>query len=177
MKPQLTKTTRILRVMRVLAWLVVMGFVAQAGAMLISFGVSWVNPGAARNLYMGLNLYVLRQSYLGHYIMLFIVMVALLLMKAYIWFLVTKTLSGITLANPFKMQVAQILERISYISFGTWLLALLGNIYTAWLEKTTGGEFEAGAADEFLFMAGLVFIFSQVFKRGVEIQSENELTV
>ncbi|MBN2635649.1 MAG: DUF2975 domain-containing protein [Prolixibacteraceae bacterium] len=29
----------------------------------------------------------------------------------------------------------------------------------------------------FLFMAGLVFVISQIFKRGVEIQSENDLTV
>jgi hypothetical protein len=32
-------------------------------------------------------------------------------------------------------------------------------------------------AGEFLFMAGLVFIISPIFKRGVELQSENELTV
>jgi hypothetical protein len=28
-----------------------------------------------------------------------------------------------------------------------------------------------------LFLAGMVFVFAQMFKRGVEIQRENELTV
>lgn len=30
---------------------------------------------------------------------------------------------------------------------------------------------------EFVFMAGVVFVMSQIFKKGVEIQTENELTV
>ena len=30
---------------------------------------------------------------------------------------------------------------------------------------------------DFIFLAGIVYVFSQIFKKGVEIQSENELTV
>jgi hypothetical protein len=30
---------------------------------------------------------------------------------------------------------------------------------------------------ETLFLAGVVFVIAQIFKKGVEIQSENELTI
>jgi hypothetical protein len=34
-----------------------------------------------------------------------------------------------------------------------------------------------GGADVWLFMAVVLFIIAQIFKRGIEIQSENELTI
>jgi hypothetical protein len=75
------------------------------------------------------------------------------------------------------MEVANTLERISYVLFGTWIVGMLSSAYSAWLMKTTGETFVNYVSGEFIFVAGLVFIISQVFKRGVEIQSENELTV
>ncbi|GLU53977.1 hypothetical protein Dfri01_34380 [Dyadobacter frigoris] len=60
---------------------------------------------------------------------------------------------------------------------GTWIVAVLNNEHADRLFKRTGIISEAWAAEEFIFMAGLVFIISRVFKRGVEIQSENDLTV
>lgn len=79
--------------------------------------------------------------------------------------------------NPFKMEVAQTLERISYVLFGTWIVGTVSSANTSWLMKITGELYGSWDSGEFVFMAGLVFIISQVFKRGVEIQSENELTI
>ncbi len=171
------KTKQILRAMHVLAWLVLIGLIVEAGAILISYGVSYVTPEAAKNLYMGLNLYELEQYSFRHYTMSVSFIVALLCMKAYVSFLVIKVLSKVNLANPFKIEVARILEKISYILLGTAVIVLLSNAHASWLLKRTGIVLEEWATGEFLFIAGLVFIISQVFKRGVEIQSENELTV
>ena len=79
--------------------------------------------------------------------------------------------------NPFKIEVARIIQRIGYVLLGTWFIAMLSNAHTGWLLKKKGALHGDWVAGEFIFMAGLVFIISQVFKRGVEIQSENDLTV
>jgi hypothetical protein len=34
-----------------------------------------------------------------------------------------------------------------------------------------------GGAAEFLLLGGIIFMIAEVFKRGIEIQTENELTV
>ena len=172
-----TKTGQILTVMRILAWVAFIGFMIEAGAILFSYGVSWINPEEARNLYKGLNLYDLRQLNVWYYTYAVSFMVGLSAMKSFVWYLVIKTLSKINLANPFKMEVAQTLERISHVLFGTWVVGMLSSAYSAWLLKTTGEAFVNYVSGEFIFVAGLVFIISQIFKRGVEIQSENELTV
>ena len=98
-------------------------------------------------------------------------------MKAFVFFLAIKILSKVKLVNPFKIEVARILESIVYVLLGTWFIAMLTNAHTSWLLKKTGELHGDWVATEFIFMAGLVFIISQVFKRGVEIQSENDLTI
>jgi hypothetical protein len=172
-----TKTEQILTVMLILTWVVFIGLMIQAGAILFTYGISCVNPEAGKNLYKGLNLYDLEQFNFWYYTLSVAFMVAISCMKAFMSFLVIKTLSKVNLANPFKIEVAQILERISYVQLGIWVVSLINNGYAYWLLEITGEQHGNEVSGEFLFVAGLVFIISQVFKRGVEIQSENELTV
>ncbi len=172
-----TRTEQILAVMPILAWVALAGFIIEGGALLISYGLSWVNPDAAKDLYRGLNLYNLRQFNFWHYTLSVSFLVALSLMKAYVSWLVVGLLSKFNLKNPFTLDVARRLEKISIFSFGTWVVTMLCNANTSWLMKITGELHGNWLSGEFIFMVGIVFIMSQVFKRGVEIQSENELTV
>lgn len=172
-----TKTEQILMAMPVLAWVAFVAFAIEAGAVLISFGVSYSNPESAKNLYRGLDLFELRSFSFWYYTQSVSLIVSISVLKSYMWLLVIKTLSKFNLNNPFTMEVAKKLEKVSYVLFSVWLISMLSNAHRAWLLKVTGslqGEWISG---EFIFIAGLVFIISQIFKRGVEIQEENELTV
>lgn len=170
-------TEQLLKVMPILAWVVFIGYMVKAGAILISYAVSCVNPEGAKNLYMGLNLYKLRQFSLWYYTGSVIFLAALPLMKSWVSFLVIKTISKFNLKNPFTMDVARRLEKISFVLLGTWLITLLSNLYSSLMQKITGILYGNWLSTEFIFMVGLLFIIATVFKRGVEIQSENELTV
>ncbi|HEV3222317.1 MAG TPA: DUF2975 domain-containing protein [Puia sp.] len=168
---------KLLKIMPVLAWVVLILYVAEAGAILISYTISCINPEGTKDFYMGLNLYDLRQFGFWYYTGFVFFMVALPLMKSWISFLVIKTLSKFNLKNPFSMEVARRLEKICFATLGTWFVTLLSNIYTSLLMKITGKLYGNWLSTEFIFMVGLLFIITTVFKRGVEIQSENELTV
>ncbi len=172
-----TRTEQILAVMPILAWVASIGFIIEGGAILISYGISWLDPEAAKNLYRGLNLFNLRQFNFWHYTMSVSFLVALAMMKSWVSYLVIGTLSEFNLKNPFTRDVAMKLEKISIIAFGTWVVTMLYNAHTGWLMKITGELHGNWLSGEFIFMVGIVFIVSQVFKRGIEIQSENELTV
>ncbi|TDE17149.1 DUF2975 domain-containing protein [Dyadobacter psychrotolerans] len=172
-----TKTKQILQVMHVLTWIAFIGLMIEAGAILVSYAVSCVNPEAVKNLYKDLNLEELREFSFWQYTMSVSFLVAISGMKAYVLFLVIQALSKVNLENPFTIEVVLILEKISYNLLGVWIVAVINNRQTEWLLRRTGITSETLAAEEFIFMAGLVFIISQVFKRGVEIQSENDLTV
>ena len=176
MKTQ-TKTEQILMVMSILAWVAFVGYMIEAGAILYSYVESWSIPEAAQNLYRGLNLYNLKQFNFWYYTLSVSFMVALSIMKSYVSFLVVKTLSKFKLKEPFSLEVARNLEKISHVAFGTWLITMLSNANIAWLMKITGELHGNYISGEFIFMVAIVFIISQVFLRGAEIQKENELTV
>jgi hypothetical protein len=68
------------------------------------------------------------------------------------------------------------MQIMTYTILGIWVFAMIYNIHVGILEKVYGIAASYISGD-FLFLAGVVFIFAQMFKRGVEIQHENELTV
>lgn len=171
------RTKQILSIMQVLTWIAFIGLLINAGAILTSYIVSCIYPEASKNLYMGLNLHILSQANFWDYTKSVSFMVVLLCMKAYVSFLVIKALSQVNLQNPFNLEVVQIIEKISYVLVGICLMGILSNVHSDRLLKSTGINQEEFAVEEFIFIAGLVFIISQIFKRGVEIQAENDLTV
>lgn len=170
------KTQQILRILHILAWVAAIGFAIEAGTILVSFVVSLINPESARDM-QGHDLYNLSQFNRWYYAASVSFIFAIVAMKSYMWFLVINTLSAIRLQNPFTMEVAQRLEKISYVLFGIWLVGIFAAAHGKWLMKLSWDFHPDAVSGEFIFVAGIVFIVSQIFKRGVEIQTENELTV
>jgi hypothetical protein len=172
-----TRTEQILSVLKIIAWVAFFGFVVQAGAYVISYVVSFSRPAGAQNLYMGIDLLELRNHSVFKYSTLIAAWVALLVMKANIWYRVARIISLIKIESPFTLELTRKLEKISYLLFSISILGYLGSTFAGWLGEKAQQFQNDWDAGEFLFMAGLLFIVSQIFKRGVELQSENELTV
>jgi hypothetical protein len=172
-----TRTEQVLIILHILAWVAFVGFMIEAGGLLVSYGISCIYPEASKHMYMGRNLYDLRQFNFWHYTLSVSLSVAISALKAFVFFLAIKIFPKVNMKNPFTIEVAYILQRIGIVLLITWFFAIAKNAHTAWLLEVTGQLHGDWVATEIIFMAGLVFIISQVFKRGVEIQSENDLTV
>ena len=176
------KTDQVLTVMKIFAWIAFFGYSIQCGSYLISYIVSWFNPQAASDIYKGLDLFGMKEHSNVKYTIFVASLVAVAGLKANIWYRVTQIIPKIKIENPFTIEVARRLEKISLILLIIWILGYAGSAYAGWLSRTF--EFVVNSetlrslnSGEFLFMAGLLFIVSQIYKRGVELQSENELTV
>lgn len=171
-----TRTEKLLKIMNILAWIVFVGLMIQAGAVAISFFVSISNPDAAKNLYQGLDLFAYRQQNFLHYSLLVGYTVFMYVVEAYIAFQMTRLLSGLNISKPFTMEVVILMQSISYSIVIVWIIAMIYNIHAGILEKIYGLSAKL-ISGNFLFLAGIVYVFAQMFRRGVELQTENELTV
>jgi hypothetical protein len=171
-----TKTEKLLKLMNTVAWIVFIGLLIVAGAVITAYLVSIQHPQAATNLYKGMDLYAYRQFSLIHYTVITGYTAIMYIAEAYAAFLMTRLLSGINISRPFNAGVAQLLQKISYVIFFVWLAAMVHNIHVAILEQTNGlvATYISG---EFIFLAGIAYVFAQLFKRGVEFQTENDLTI
>ena len=174
-------TKNILRVMHIVSWIIFIGMCIQTGAIAYSFIVSLINTAGARNLYEGLDLSGLYSYNLRHYGVMVSFLILLSGLKAYMFYFIIKIFFKINFVHPFSTEVAALIRKISYVALGIGVLGIIANLYSEWLIKR-GVELpnlqrHLGGAGEYLFLAATIFVIAQVFKRGIEIQSENELTV
>lgn len=172
------KTSQILKSMKVVSWIIFIGICIKAGAILISFIVSiFVNQEATKDLYLGLDLSSIYSFSPSLYVTFVVFILLLLAVQAYIFFLVIKLFSKFDERNPFSQATSLLITKIGYSSLFAGFVALAGTAINKWLINQSVSVSFDWSAEEFLFMAGVVFIIGLFFKRGVEIQSENELTI
>ena len=174
-----TKTEKILMVMTFLAYLALIGFSIECGSQLVSLIISFKDPELAMNFYsVNESWDTLRQYNKSFYVFAMSIVIVMAAIKVSVWYLIIQLLSKLNLRNPFSIEVARKLQTISYQLLSVWVLGVIGKLFIEWASKKTGETLEAiGVADEYFFIAGIVYIISQIFMRGIEIQEENQLTV
>lgn len=170
-----------LMLITIVIWSIFIGLCIQAGAILFTFIYSLFNPIVAQNLYEGLNLSALMEQDIRHYIGLLSLIVAITGLKAYIFYLMIRIFLKINLTHPFSKEVSKLISKIGQVTVEIALFIIFTNAYVKWLSKRAFdlpalGEYMGGAFEYFL-MGIIIYAISKVFKRGLEIQSENELTV
>jgi hypothetical protein len=172
-----TRTKQVLKAMNVLAWFAFIGLMVEAGAVLVCYCISYINPDAAKHLYRGWSLYPVKQFSDYHYTISVFLNVALSASRAFLCYLVIKTLSHVKLDNPFTLQVTALIQQMSYILVIVGLIAAFDDLHSRSIREITGVYQHKADAFSHIFIAGLVFIIAQIFRRGIELQTENDLTV
>jgi Protein of unknown function (DUF2975) len=150
------------------------------GSQLVTLVAGFINLQWAKHTYEAdQNLFSIREHHIGYYVCAMCLTITVSLMKALIWFVVFGLLSKLKLQTPFSMEVEKKLERIAYLLLGVWIIgSIFWKIYNYYLLQEAGVQLASNNnGDEYLFLAGIMYIISQVFKRGIEIQEENQLTV
>lgn len=172
------KTTQILEILKVVSWILFIGLCIKTGAVLISFLVSlFANADGAKNLYLGMNMPELLAFSQWHYIVMGSLVVILSGLKAYLFYYVIKIISKVNITHPFTEYIAGQITMLSKIALQIGITAFITNMYAKWLLKNPIHFTFEGGQTEFLFLAGILFVIAQIFKRGIELQSENELTI
>lgn len=170
-----------LMLITVVIWSIFIGLCIQAGALLFTFVYSLFNPVVSQNLYEGLNLSALREQNIWYYGGVLSILLFIAGQKAYLFFLMIRIFLKINLIQPFSREVSKLISSISYVALEIGAGIIIASGIFKWMQ-VRGYELDRvpqmmGGGFEFLLMAALLVAIGIVFKRGVEIQDENELTV
>ncbi|MDG1830248.1 MAG: DUF2975 domain-containing protein [Flavobacteriaceae bacterium] len=181
-----TRTEKILKIINVFAWIFFVGTLVKFGIILTSFIISLFNPefvvfkdidvfgeGTSPGTYF----YEIRESHLWNYIFYVISILLWTLIKSYLAYLIIKLLAKINLIHPFSIEIANRIVKISYTIIFIWGFSFVVNFFDKWAALAIGLEPQFEVRGELLFIAGLVYLIGNIFKRGVEIQNENKLTI
>ena len=180
-----SRTNLVLKILYILSWIIFVGVCIEAGGSIFSaFYTLVINSINARTFWVGNDLSSLYTYGRVHFFAETLLISISSVMKACIFYLIIKNLDPkkISMSQPFSKEVGRLIFNISYLSLFIGFVSLWGVKYTEWLVqqgvKMPDIQYlRLGGADVWLFMGVILFVLAQIFKRGIEIQSENELTV
>lgn len=179
-------TNQTLKVLQALSWLIFIGLCIEAGGTLFNTIITlFINPLGVENYWEGTeylsNLYTLD---FRHFSVITLTMVIVAVLKAIVFYLIVKLLADkkLSISRPFSMELRRFILRLSYLALGIGLFSHFGYKYSEWLSQqglSTANlkSLHIAGADVWLFMAMTLFAIAQIVKRGIEIQSENDLTI
>ncbi len=169
----------LLKVMNVFFWIAFIGLCIKTGAILTSFFVSiFIDPLAAKDLYRGLNLSDLQSFSMLYYVIIVSMLIILTGSKAYIAYLAVRFFLKFDLSEPFGTDMTDVFLRISEVALRASILAIIASVFCKWLMKKNEIAIPIDwSGSEILFFAGIIYLLALVFKRGTDLQNENDLTI
>ena len=167
--------------LHIIAWVIFVGLCIEAGGLIVNFIFSLYKPEFVHNLYQKLDLSEMynrsKCAFFGMYT--FILVISIL--KAYLFYIVIILISKLDLSKPFNSFVSQQITKISYCAFE---IGILGYIAKETARNLQHHDYAIEALNEhwsdyqaFILMSAVIYVIATIFKKGVEIQNENDLTV
>jgi hypothetical protein len=165
----------------IVSWIIFVGLCIEAGALIVNFIVSFFKPEIIQNLYQKLDLSKMYNRSKWAFFGMYSFILAIAILKAILFYVVIKLLSKFNLLNPFNDFVANQISQISYYTFSIGLLSYIARQTAKYLmhrgyDINVLNQFWEDS-QAFILMAAVVYIIATIFKKGVEIQNENDLTV
>lgn len=178
------KTRHILNVLLVLSWIIFVGIGIEAGSFIVNAVFALANPSMVQYLWQQVDLSELFKYDQGWFFVINLIMSIVTVMKAWLFFLIIRMLhnKNLNIAQPFSKEVQHFVLYLSGIALLIGFFSQYGVKQIGWLilqgvKMPDTHLLGLGGADVWLFMAVILFIIAQIFKRGIEIQSENDLTI
>jgi hypothetical protein len=176
-----TTNNFVFKALHIVAWIIFVGLCIEAGGLIVNFLFSIFKPDFVGNLYQKLDLSMLHQQsqpvFFGMYS--FVIFIAVL--KAVLFYIVTVLLHKLDLTKPFSSFVAEKIAQISYYTFSVGILSFIArqtakNMTHHGYELDKLGQFWVDS-QAFILMAAVIYIIALIFRKGIELQNENDLTV
>lgn len=165
----------------IVAWLIFIGLSIEAGGLMVNFFFSLYKPEFVGKLYQKLDLIQMykesRLAFFGIYS--FILIIAIL--KAFLFYTLITLMHKMDLSKPFTIFVSRQISQISYYTLSIGLLShiareLVKNLMHHGFVSDNLNQFWTDS-QAFVLMGAVIYIIATIFKKGVDIQTENDLTV
>lgn len=168
-------------VLSIVAWLIFVGLCIEAGGLIVNFIFSLYKPDFVQNLYQKLDLSEMYNLSKMAFFSMYSFILVIAILKAYLFYIVIRLIHKLDLSKPFSSYVSEQIAQISYFTFSIGLISYIAresakNLLHRGYETDQLNQFWVDG-QAFILMAAVVYIIATIFKKGVELQNENDLTV
>ncbi len=174
-----------LKALVLLSWIIFIGVCFEAGAFIISTGcMLYFDPSLHARLYQEIDLTQLFSQNKTLFITLTSLMIIVAILRAILFWIIVKLLheKRLNFSKPFNEYLPEFIQKMAFLSLGIgifsgWASGVSESINNAGIDIPSISKLRVAGADVWVFMSIILFVIHQLVKRGVEIQTENELTV
>lgn len=167
--------------LKIISWIIFVGLCVEAGGLIVNFIFTLYKPEWINHLYQKLDL---SQMY-DHSKMVFFGIYGFILfisvLKVSLFYTVITLVSKIDLAKPFNNFVSKQISQMSYFTLSIGLISYIAQLSANSLQHygfvTDNLNHFWADSQAFILMAAVIYIIAAIFKKGIEIQNENDLTV
>jgi hypothetical protein len=179
------KTDHILKALQVLSWIIFVGLCIEAGGFITNtVATLMLTPDGTEKFWKEVDLTALYHYNQTHYVMLASLMIIATVLKALMFYFIVKIFHDkkLDLSKPFNGVVSRFVLIIAYLALGIGLFSFWGTKFAGQLvnegvQLPDMLQLRLGGADVWLFMGVTLLVIAFMFKKGVEIQNENDLTI
>lgn len=178
----MSKTNNIVfKCLHIVAWLIFIGLSIEAGGLIVNFIFSLYKPEFVQNLYQKLDLSEMYQRSEWAFFSMYSFILVIAILKAVLFYVVIMLMIKIDLSKPFNSFVSKQISKMSYYTFSIGLLSYIAqqsakNLMHHGFVTDNLNQFWADS-EAFILMAAVIYVIATIFKKGIEIQNENDLTV
>ena len=164
-----------------IAWLIFVGLSIEAGGLIVNFIFSLFNPEFVQNLYQKLDLSEMYKESKMAYFGIYSFILAISILKAVLFYIVIRLMHKMDLTKPFTTFVSNQILQISYYTISIGLFSHIARQITNSLMHhgfvTDNLDQFWADSQAFILMGAVIYIIAIIFKRGIELQEEIDLTV
>lgn len=165
----------------IVAWIIFVGLCIEASGLIINFFFSLYKPQLIQNLYQKLDLIVVYEKSIWIFYGIYGFILSVAILKAFLFYILVRLMHKMDLLKPFNTFVSEQITQISYYTLSIGLLGYIASQVTKNLNHygvaTDHLDKFWSDSQAFILMGAIVYVIATIFKKGVEIQNENDLTV
>jgi DUF2975 family protein len=168
-------------IVKIVTWIIFVGLCIEAGGLIVNFMFSLFKPEFVHNLYQKLDLNEMYQKSKWAFFSMYSFILFISILKAVLFYVVIRLVTKIDLSKPFNNFVSRQILLISYYTLSIGLISYIARQsakslgHYGILTDSLNQFWEDSQA--FILMAAVIYVIAIIFRKGIELQNENDLTV
>lgn len=167
--------------LHIVAWIIFIGLSIESGGLIVNFIFSVFKPEFVGKLYQKLDLRDIYAENKWTFYGMYSFALTISILKAILFYLVVLLLSKLDLSKPFSSFVSKQILQISYYTFSIGIISHIAQETTSNMEHhgiVTDNLYQFWEDSQaFILIASVIYVIAIIFKKGIELQEENDLTV
>lgn len=173
------------KALNVISWILFIGICIEAGSFIFGMISTLVlRPAGTEHLWIQADLRNLYNYNVSHFVTLNMLMIVAASLKALMFYFIVDMLydKKLNLSKPFNELTGKFISRLAYLALAIGLFSYQGakfasNLLGQGVKIPDVQHLRLAGADVWIFMGVTLLVIAQLFKRGIEMQRENDLTI